>query len=228
MYFSRHATRRLMKFSASFLGILAALGPAAAADHWVDAALKSLPQHFESVIHPGCLLPEPSVLSRAPLPRATLYVSVNTEGKIETRKVLHSTGDPEVDAALVDAVAACTFDPKYTVTPPSTERKTQTEFREVTVQWPVPVPTWGAHLCFSPEYTHAVRRTEAQGIVRVLATRAEGGGPPALEVVEPSSPRAELRQLTLDAVAACFAHPRIHANMPTQQGFQYRYQWVLR
>lgn len=225
---ARHAlTRNPMKSAVLFLGTVASLGSAAAAEPWVKEALKSLPQHHESVIRPGCLLPEPSVLSRAPLPRAVLYISVDTEGKVEPQEVLRGTGDPAVDSAIAAAAAECKFEPTYTIAPVTGERTRRKEFRELVVQWPVPVPTWGAHLCFSPEYPHALRRSEAQGIVTVLATKPAAGAAPDLKVVEPSSARSELRRLTLEVVAACFAHQRTHADMPVQRNFEYRYQWVL-
>jgi len=157
-----------------------------------------------------------------------LYVSINTEGKVESGKVTLGTGDASVDAALLDAVGECRFEPKYTITPATGVKSIQTEFRELFVQWPVPVPTWGAHLCFTPEYPHAVRRSEAEGLVTVMATKQDAESAPELKLVEPSSRRPELRQLTLEVVAACFAHRRTHADMPTERGIQYRYQWVLR
>ena len=39
---------------------------------------------------------------------------------------------------------------------------------------------------------------------------------------------AVLRQLTLDVVSACFANLTAHQQMPAQQDFFYRYQWILR
>lgn len=209
------------------LCVAATAGPASAAEDWVKEALKALPQHVESVMVPGCLLPETAVLARAPVPRATLYISVDTEGKVASTKVWQSAGEPDVDTAIADAASKCRFEPKYIVTPPSNHRTVQTEFRELRVQWPVPVPRWGPNLCFPPEYPHAIRQAEAQGSVTVVATKPDANAAPELAIVEPLSARSALRQLTLDVVAACFGHPVTHAEMPLQRPFQYRYQWVL-
>lgn len=80
----------------------------------------------------------------------------------------------------------------------------------------------------APEYPSALRRREAEGTVIVRARKADADSAPELAVANPSSGNAVLRQFTLDVVSACFANLTAHQQMPAQQDFFYRYQWILR
>jgi TonB family protein len=182
---------------------------------------------FSAVLEPGCLLPKPELLGKSTKRSAALRLETDENGHVVRADLSESSGDSEVDAALLSASTRCRFSPAYVAGGRPYTRSDVPDTYSLTIQWPETTAMIGPLRCIRPDYPHAARRAEEAGVVVAQFRRSSTNNLIEASLLEGRQLLRLLRPLTLRAVTQCLEHPEVRESIEVDKWIRVAYEWRL-